>query len=72
MKSILNCTGHALNIPDIVKSSGIFLFDGDGKKYMDLESGVWCTSIGHNNPEVNEKILDIRGMGVNQINFWRS
>lgn len=37
-------------------SEGIYLFDKNGKRYMDLESGVWCTSVGHNNKKLNDII----------------
>ncbi len=56
MKHILNCTGHELKIPDIVESNGIYLFDSSGKRYMDLESGVWCTALGHKNDRINDAI----------------
>lgn len=56
MEHIFFCTGHELKIPNIVKSEGLYLYDEQGKSYMDLESGVWCTSIGHNNAEINEAI----------------
>jgi acetylornithine aminotransferase len=54
--NIYNCTGHELKIPNIVNSQGIYLFGEDGKRYMDLESGVWCTSIGHKNIRINKII----------------
>lgn len=56
MKNILDCTGHEIKIPDIVDSKGVFLFDSDGKRYMDLESGVWCTALGHGNDRINDAI----------------
>ncbi len=56
MKHVYLCTGHELKIPNIVKSEGLNLYDDKGKKYIDLESGVWCTSIGHNNDEINKII----------------
>ena len=52
MENIFECTGHILKIPNIVDSNGIYIFDADGKRYMDLESGVWCTSLGHKNIRV--------------------
>ena len=58
MKNILACTGHKLLIPDIVDSDGIYLFDAKGKQYMDLESGVWCTSLGYKNQRINTAIRD--------------
>jgi len=56
MGHIYLCTGHELKIPNIVNSQGVYLFDDKGKRYMDLESGVWCTSIGHNNGRINKAI----------------
>ncbi len=56
MNNIYNCTGHIIKVPHIVNSDGAYLFDDKGKKYIDLESGVWCTSIGHNNFQINKVI----------------
>ena len=56
MDHVFFCTGHELKIPNIVKSEGLYLYDEQGKAYMDLESGVWCTSLGHNITEINEII----------------
>ncbi len=58
MESILDCTGHELKVPNIVRSDGIYLFDADEKRYMDLESGVWCTALGHKNRRINDVIKD--------------
>lgn len=44
--------GHELLVPDIVRAEGCHLYDSRGKKYVDLESGVWCTSVGHAHPRV--------------------
>ncbi len=49
MGRLLWYSGHAPLI-DIVKAEGCYLFDARGKRYVDLESGVWCTSIGHGHP----------------------
>ncbi len=56
MSSVLNCTGHELRIQDVVRSDGAQLFDAAGKRYIDLESGVWCTSLGHGDARVNGAI----------------
>ena len=53
MKNVYNCTGHELKIPNIVDSQGVYLFDENRKRYMDLESGVWCTALGHKNERIN-------------------
>jgi len=44
--------GHELLLPNIVRAEHCYLFDADGKKYVDLESGVWCTPLGQAHPAV--------------------
>jgi acetylornithine/N-succinyldiaminopimelate aminotransferase len=58
MDSVLFCTGHEIKFPDIVKGSNCTLYDAGGNKYLDLESGVWCTSVGHCNPRITKLIND--------------
>lgn len=52
MKHIYWCIGHELLIENINKAEGCYLYDTQGKKYIDLESGVWCTPLGHSHPRV--------------------
>jgi acetylornithine/N-succinyldiaminopimelate aminotransferase len=40
----------------IIKSKGCFLYDSDGKEYLDFESGDWATNIGHSNERINQAI----------------
>ncbi len=56
MEHVYSCTGHELKIPNIVASQGVYVFGDQGKRFMDLESGVWCMSIGHNNEQINKTI----------------
>lgn len=56
MNSVLNCTGHKLKLPHIVGGDGAWLLDDKGKRYLDLESGVWCTPLGHGHVRVNAAI----------------
>lgn len=52
MKNILHCLGHDILYQDIVRADNCLLYDSQGNDYLDMESGVWCTSIGHCNPLV--------------------
>ncbi|MBP1641068.1 MAG: aminotransferase class-III [Bacteroidetes bacterium] len=36
----------------IVRSKDCYQYDSEGKKYIDFESGVWCTNIGHCNDRI--------------------
>ena len=56
MEHVFCCTGHELKLPNIVDSEGVYLFDGTGNRYMDLDSGVWCISVGHGNVAINTAI----------------
>lgn len=40
----------------IAKSKDCYLIDSEGNKYIDFESGVWCTNIGHGNNQINGRI----------------
>jgi acetylornithine aminotransferase len=50
--------GHDLLLRDIVRAENCHLYDSEGKRYIDLESGVWCTSIGHGNPRILRAITE--------------
>ncbi|MBN1883181.1 MAG: aminotransferase class III-fold pyridoxal phosphate-dependent enzyme [Deltaproteobacteria bacterium] len=57
MKHVYLSTGHELKIPNIVDNEGVYLFDDTGNRYMDLESGTWCISVGHKNERINKAIM---------------
>jgi acetylornithine/N-succinyldiaminopimelate aminotransferase len=56
MDSVIWYPDHELLLPDIVRAENCHLHDSRGGKYLDLESGVWCTSIGHGHPRIREVI----------------
>lgn len=41
---------------EVDRADGIYIFDKDGKSYMDMIAGVAVNNIGHNNPLVNSAI----------------
>lgn len=43
---------------DIEKAEGIYLFDSNGKKYIDLISGIAVSSLGHGHPEIKKAAKD--------------
>lgn len=56
MKNILWCIGHDLKLKDITQASGCWIIDSIGRSYLDLESGVWCTPLGHCHPEISQSL----------------
>jgi acetylornithine aminotransferase len=60
--------GHDLLLPDIVRAENCHLYDSAGKRYVDLESGVWCTSIGHAHPRVR-RVMEEQGARIAHTGF---
>ncbi len=44
--------GHELFSSTIVRAENCYLYDDQGNRYVDLESGVWCTAVGHSHPRI--------------------
>ena len=57
MSHILECSGYDFIKVDIVRGQGCYLFDNYNNMYVDFEAGVWCTSLGHNHPRINQAII---------------
>lgn len=55
MEHILRCYGDIYDI-EIVRAQGTHLYDRDGRRYVDFEAGVWCTSLGHGHARINKVI----------------
>jgi acetylornithine/N-succinyldiaminopimelate aminotransferase len=56
MKHILRCHDFVKN--DIIRGENCYLYDKNNKRYVDFESGIWCTVVGHANPRINRRIVD--------------
>jgi acetylornithine/N-succinyldiaminopimelate aminotransferase len=52
MAALIWYPGHEALLKDVVRAEGSYLYDSRGNEYVDLESGVWCTSIGHGHPRI--------------------
>ena len=50
--------GYEILIPDIVRGENGRVFDSAGHSYVDLESGVWCLSLGHAHPRVTRVLAE--------------
>lgn len=49
---LIRYLGHEVLLPEIVRAENARLYDSEGRSWVDLESGVWCTSVGHSHPRV--------------------
>jgi acetylornithine/N-succinyldiaminopimelate aminotransferase len=52
MDHILQC--HKITKTDFVRGQGCYLYDEQGKRYIDFESGCWSTALGHSHPRINQ------------------
>ena len=52
MKHILKC--HEIVKTDFVRAENCALYDAQGRRYIDLESGIWCTALGHSHPRLGQ------------------
>jgi len=42
----------------ILRSNNIYLYDENGKEYIDGPGGMWCNNIGHGNQEIGEAVKE--------------
>ena len=58
-KYIMPCLGHFYREPrQIVRGSMQYLFDSEGRKYLDCFAGVSVINCGHCNPEITAKVTE--------------
>jgi acetylornithine/N-succinyldiaminopimelate aminotransferase len=57
-KHLIGYLGHEMLIADVVRARNCHLWDAAGKRYVDLESGVWCTAVGHGHPDLLRVIAE--------------
>ena len=46
------------NLSSIEKGEGIYIFDQDGKRYIDGISGLWNTPFGHCNSKIDDAVKE--------------
>ena len=44
------------NFPHIVRGEGIYLFDDQGNRFVDVVSSWWACALGHNHPQIVQAI----------------
>ena len=56
MDHILRC--HEIVKTDFIWGKNCYLYDAGENQYIDFESGIWSTALGHNHPRINQVIKD--------------
>ena len=51
MNSIIYPTTNLRHVEElnIVRGEGIYVYDADGKQYLEGLAGLWCASLGYGN-----------------------
>ncbi|MHB1734585.1 aspartate aminotransferase family protein [Ferrimicrobium acidiphilum] len=55
---------------NIVRGEGAWLFDDQGRRYLDFLSGIAVTSLGHSNPSIQEALVDQLSRVLHTSNFF--
>jgi 4-aminobutyrate aminotransferase-like enzyme len=56
---LVPCVYHFYQRPPVlVRGEGVYLFDSEGRRYLDCYCGVTVVSAGHSNPEILEAAID--------------
>ena len=48
--------------PRVARAEGVFLWDTDGRRYLDATSGAVVTNIGHANPRVLAAMAEVSAL----------
>ncbi len=56
----------------LLKGDGAYVWDANGKKYLDFLSGIGCTSLGHANPIIEQAIFEQVKKIVHTSNLYYS
>lgn len=52
------------------RGKGVYVYDPEGKKYLDLLSGIGVNSLGHNHPRITKVIRDQAGKLLHTSNLY--
>ena len=54
----------------VTHGTGVYLYDSEGREYLDLISGVGVASLGHANPELARIVAEQAGMLLHSSNLF--
>lgn len=63
---------YAPNDVTFVRGEGSWLYDADGKAYLDFLSGLAVTSLGHSHPAVTAAVCEAAGTLLHTSNLFRT
>ena len=61
MKQHADTSANALPLVPVTRGEGVWLYDADGRRYLDGISSWWVNLFGHCNPRINAAIADQLG-----------
>src|SRR5438128_5403730 len=54
----------------LVRGEGSYVWDADGKRYLDFIGGIATVSVGHNNPKVRAALIEQLGLIWHTSNIY--
>lgn len=57
---------------EIVRGDGVYLFDEQGRRYLDFTSGIGVCNLGYNNPALNQAVAEQLTRVWHTSNLYRS
>jgi acetylornithine/N-succinyldiaminopimelate aminotransferase len=54
------------------RGKGCYVYDLDGKRYLDLISGIGVNSLGHAHPRITKVIREQAALLLHTSNLWRN
>jgi predicted acetylornithine/succinylornithine family transaminase len=54
------------------RGEGVYLFDGEGKRYLDFAAGIAVTTLGHSHPDVVEAVAQQAGELMHVSNLYHT
>ncbi len=55
---------------EVDRGEGVYLFDKQGKKYLDFLSGIAVNALGHQHPKINRAILEQLNRNLHLSNYF--
>ena len=64
-----NLAQHQLNGPKVLsRAEGVYVWDNQGKQYIEAMAGLWCTALGYGEEELVKVAAEqMRALSYNQL-----
>lgn len=61
---------YVRNVPSMAKAKGMYVYDENGKKYLDFGSGIAVTALGHGHPSIRKVLREQGDLLLHVSNYY--